>query len=248
MDNIEKNLYAFYRYFGVSYKVQLIIGKDYSAGAAENANWPQIIFNINQSIPPEEFIGRIVSEITIKNLPQFFVVPESYISSKHSGILKKYSVVPVKILSGMNMKVKLHNDFSLPDGSAFQELTSDDQLNQYSELINSELLSKELPLNLATFKSLKNSEIKKFGLVKNEMLISAISLCLFEETGGLYFLATKKEFQKQGYACTLMKSTINFAHTIHLKELILHANQSSVGLHKKIGFIHQNRFIIYKKL
>jgi ribosomal protein S18 acetylase RimI-like enzyme len=248
MDYAEKNLYAFYRYFGGVTNVKLIFEKDYSAVLSENGSWPQMIFDLNQSSSPEEIIRKIEFGISKKSLPPFFVAPEKYISSEHSNVLKKYGFVPLKMLSGMTLNVQPQNDFSLSQEFTFEELTSDNLLNQYNNLINSELLNKELPLNPATLNGLKNNEVKQFGLLINGTLISALLLFLLNNKAGLYFIATRKEFQKQGYASILIKSAINYSYNIHLNELILHANQNSVELYKKLGFIAQNRFIIYKKL
>jgi len=248
MDCAEKNLYAFYRYFGGIKNVKLIIGKSYSSVLSENGSWPQMIFDINQSISPEENIKILGFDISKKSLPPFFVAPESYISGKYSNVLKEYGFVPLKMLSGMNMNVQPQKNLSLSPEIIFEELISDDLLNQYNNLINAELLNKEFPLDPTILKGLKNSEVKPLGLLRNGKLISALLLCLLNNKGGLYFIATRKEFQKQGYASTLIKSTINYSHNINLNELILHANQNSVELYKKIGFVNQNRFIIYRKL
>jgi len=248
MDYIEKNLFAFYRYFGSVKNVKLIIGKSYSSVFSENGSWPQMIFDLNQSFSPEENLKSLVLDISKKRLPSFFVAPECYISGKYSNVLKKYGFVPLKMLSGMNLNVQPQNDFSLSQEITFEELISDDLLNQYNNLINAELLNKEFPLDPTILKGLKNSEVKPLGLLRNGKLISGLLLCLLNKKGGLYFIATRKEFQKQGYASALIKSTINYSHNINLNELILHANQNSVELYKKIGFVNQNRFIIYRKL
>jgi ribosomal protein S18 acetylase RimI-like enzyme len=247
MDYAEKNLYAFYRYFGGATNVKLIIEKDYSAVLSENGSWPQMIFDLNQSFSPDENLKSMALGISKKSIPPFFVAPEKYISSEHSNVLKKYGFVPLKKLSGMNLNVHPQNDFSLSQEITFEELISDNLLNQYNNLINTDLLNKELPLDSTTLKGLKNSEVKQFGLLKNGKLISALLLCLLNNKGGLYFIVTRKEFQKQGYASSLIKSAINYSYNINLNELILHANQNSVELYKKIGFINQNRFIIYRK-
>jgi len=248
MDYAEKNLYAFYRYFGGVKNVNLIIEKSYSSVLSENGSWPQMIFDLNQSFSPEDSIKGLIFDISKKSLPPFFVAPESYISGEHSSMLKKYGFVPLKMLSGMNMDVQPQKNLSLSPEITFEELISDDFLNQYNNLINTELLNKEFPLDPTTLKDLKNSKVKPLGLLRNGKLISALLLCLLNNKGGLYFIATRKEFQKQGYASALIKSTINYAYNINLNELILHANQNSVEFYKKIGFVNQNRFIIYRKL
>jgi len=248
MENIEKNLYAFYRCFGDVENVDYQASRNYSFVNAGNDNWPQIIFDIDKNITPEILIPQLATDILNNNMPSIFVAPGRYISKEQVNILREQEIMPVKILIGMNLAVKVHKDFSLPDKTIFQELISDELIVQYSELINDELLSDKLKLTPLTLKNLNKHKLKLLGLVNNGQLLSALLLCISEDYGGLYFIVTKNEHQNKGFANALIKSTINFSIDIGLNELILQANQNSVGLYKKIGFVQKNSFIICKKI
>ncbi len=247
MNYIEKNLYAFYTIFGSSYSVRHIVEKDYEVVMSENGYWPQMIYNIQPSAPPDETIPKIASGISEKRYPPFFIAPENYISRAHTGILKKYRIMPVKMLYGMSLDMHSLNGY-LPNGKlTVSELVADNELNQFNDLINNELLSDGLLINPTLLKDFKNNRVKLFGIKENKILISALVVLELENKAGLYFIVTRKDFQQKGYATMLIRFVINYLNNNQINELILHANQNASGLYKKIGFINQNRFIIYRK-
>lgn len=247
MNYIEKNLYAFYSIFGSSYSVRHIVEKDYEVIMSESGYWPQMIYNIQPSVPPDEIVPKITSGISEKGYPPFFIAPDNYISRAHAGILKKYGIMPVKMLYGMNLDVHSLNEYLPNKKFTVSELVAANELNQFNDLINSELLSDDLRINPTLLKDLKNNQVKLFGIKENEMLISALFVLELENKAGLYFIVTRKEFQQKGYATMLIRFVINHLNNNQINELILHANQNASGLYRKIGFINQNRFIIYRK-
>ena len=85
-----------------------------------------------------------------------------------------------------------------------------------------------------------------FGVFYKEKLISAMLVILKDGIAGLYFIVTHKEYQKKGYAITLINFVLTQQYKNEVKEVVLHANHYSFGLYKKLGFLNQNRFIIYK--
>ena len=68
------------------------------------------------------------------------------------------------------------------------------------------------------------------------------------DVAGLYFIVTRKDAQKKGYATLLIKSVLNQCFEKGIKEVVLHANNNSFGLYQKLGFNWQNKFVIYKKI
>ena len=111
MNNIEKNLYTFYRIFECVKKGSLISENGFEV-IDLGSSWPQIIFNVNQAGEPEKFIHKVSKAIETNGYPNFFIVPQNYINQKHTGLLKLNSIIPVKILTGMNIALEKREVFN----------------------------------------------------------------------------------------------------------------------------------------
>ncbi len=249
MENIERNLYRFYLKTGTSGSVKCIHENGYDVIISEKDFWPQIIFNLNNSINPEKLIPRIATDFSKKQYTPFFIASDKYITREHSATLKENKIFPVKILRGMNLFPVQINELQLPCNTEIIELKKQGHFTDFTNLVNSEIMASEMSFNPKLLNDLKpGGEIKIFGLFKEEQLAS--TLLIFTETSnaGLYFIATKKEFQKKGYASILISFAVNYLFEGGIKEVVLHANNFATGIYKKLGFMHQNNFIIYKML
>lgn len=249
MDNIEKNLYQFYHQIGMAKEVKYIHEKGYDVLISEKSFWPQIIFNLNQTIGTEKLIEKIAADISEKNYTPFFIAPEKFITRKHTAILKENRIIPVKILRGMNLISVKTNRSQLSPGFEIIEMNKQNHFTDFSNLVNSGLMASEMAFNPKLLDILKlGTEIKLFGLFNKQHLVSSTLVFTNNTNAGLYFIATKKEYQNKGYASILIQFIINKLFEGGIKEVVLHANNFAAGLYKKIGFAHQNNFVIYKKL
>ena len=249
MENIEKNLYQFYFKIGMSESVKYIRENGYDIIISDKKYWPQIIFNLNNSIEPKKLITRIATDFLNKRYTPFFIASDKYITREHSAILKENKILPVKILRGMSLFSAQINDLQLSPDIQIIELKEQRHITNFSELVNSEIMASEMLFNPKLLNGLKlGGEIKIFGLFIGKELAS--TLLVFTETSnaGLYFIATKKEFQKKGYASILIRFVVNNLFEGGIKEVVLHANNFATGIYKKLGFTHQNNFVIYKIL
>jgi ribosomal protein S18 acetylase RimI-like enzyme len=149
----------------------------------------------------------------------------------------------------MNLFSAQINDLQLSPDIQIIELKEQRHFTIFSELVNSEIMASEMLFNLKLLNVLKSGgEIKIFGLFKGKQLASTLLVFTEFSNAGLYFIATKKEFQKKGYASILIRFVVNNLFEGGIKEVVLHANNFATGIYKKLGFTHQNNFVIYKIL
>ncbi|MBN2634785.1 MAG: GNAT family N-acetyltransferase [Prolixibacteraceae bacterium] len=249
MNNIEKNLYEFYRVFETVKNINLTQENGYEIIHAENNFWPQMLFNLDKNTDPNGLIPRILSSIKNEHHASYFIAPEEYISRNHSDLLKENAIIPVKILMGMNIKPKENNIIKLPPEFEISDLINDEHLTDFAQMIRNEFIASDMSFGDEVLKEIKFSkEVQMTGLFYREELISSMLVLIKENVAGLYFIVTQKEFQKMGYATILINFVLNQLHKNGVKEVVLHANHYSLGLYKKLGFINQNRFVIYKKI
>jgi ribosomal protein S18 acetylase RimI-like enzyme len=248
VNNIENNLYEFYRNFGAVKTVKHIQEKGYEVIQAPHNSWPQMIFNLDPELDPQKLIPTIADEIENKKYPSFFIAPENFLSRKHSELLKSNKIAPVKILTGMNFIPARIDKIELPQGCDICDLVDKTQLIDFADIIKKELISPEMSFQSDVLSEIKScKEIQMTGLFCGKTLVSSMLVLTNENVSGLYFIITRKEYQHRGFATILINFILNRLYDDGVKEIILHANHSSFGLYKKLGFIEQNRFIIYRK-
>ncbi len=247
MKEIEENLYEFYRSFGEVGSVELIKENNYEIVKSLGNSWPQMLFNIDQTVFPEKLIPILIHNIERKKYPPFFIVPDKYLNRNHSDLLKKHHIIPVKFLQGMFFSSKAMES-PIEEGVQLKSILSHDQFRQFQYLVNQELLSNELPLRQIKIDELDNKKLQVYGLFKNHELISASLVLRIKQCAGLYFIVTKKEHQQKGYASSLIKNIIYKLYQEGINDVILHANNLASNLYRTIGFANQNRFVIYKKI
>ena len=249
LNSIENNLYQFYRIFAFAKKHSHILENGFEIIDSKDNSWPKLIFNLDQSKLPEKLILQIATAIDDKNYPPFFIAPEKYISRKHVDLLKTNSIMPVKILMGMNFTPKKKSKIVLPTKCKIRELSGESNLADFTELIKQEFIAPEMSFDKETLISLSTTkEIQMSGLYYDNILAASMFILMKENIAGLYFIVTKKEFQNKGFATFLIKSVLNNLFEIGVKEVVLHANHNSFGLYRKLGFAEQNKFIIYRKM
>jgi ribosomal protein S18 acetylase RimI-like enzyme len=249
MDNIENNLYEFYRIFA-SLKNNLHLKEHaFEMALAKNKMWPQMIFTLNRETKPEEIIPAMIAYLEDKKPAPFLIAPESFISRNQTGLLKAHSLLPVKLLMGMNFHPDKTENITLPPDCEVKELTQKTQFRDFYDLIRKEFFSSEPSFDSDNLPGLKaRKEIQMIGLYSNNVLVSALMILTQLDVAGLYFIVTRKDDQKKGYATLLIKSVLSQCFEKGIKEVVLHANNNSFGLYRKLGFNPQNRFIIYKKV
>ncbi len=140
-------------------------------------------------------------------------------------------------------------EIEIPPDIQITELKDYTKFVDFSNLVNSELMASEMSFNPKLLTELKSCEkIKLFGLFSDKELVSTLMVYAEPTNAGLYFIATKKAFQKKGYASILIKFVVNNLVESGIKEVILHANNFATGIYKKLGFEHKIDFVIYKML
>ncbi|GAB1453370.1 hypothetical protein MASR2M47_34260 [Draconibacterium sp.] len=249
METIEKNLYEFYRIFGSVKGVEFKQENGYEVVSAVDKSWPQMIFNLDHALDPQKLIAIIADDIENKQYPPFLIAAENYLSRKHTELLKTNKIAPVKMLTGMNIIPVSIENIKLPPKCEICDLVDETQWIDFADIIKKELISPEISFKSEILTELKSyKEIKMTGLFYGKTLVSSLLVLTNENISGLYFIVTRKEYQNRGFATILINFILNRLYDDDIKEVILHANHYSYGLYKKLGFIDQNRFIIYRKL
>ena len=248
MNIIEKNLYEFYRIFGTVKKINFIQKNEYEMIHAGNKSWPQMIFNLNQAVDPQKLIPQISKEIDNNNYTRYFVVSESYISRKHTDLLKANAIIPVKIMTGMSIVSEEITNIITPNDCEISELNNE-HLARFTDMIRKEFITPEMTFGNELLEEVNSrDEIQMTGLFLGKKLVSSLMVLISDGIAGLYFIVTGKEYQGKGYATTLIKFVLTRLFEKGVKEVVLHANHYSLALYKKTGFIEQDRFIVYEKL
>ncbi len=249
MNSIENNLYEFYRIFETVKSVMHIQEKGFEVIQAPDNSWPQMIFNLDQATDTQKLIPTITAEIGKNQYPSSFIVPEGYLSRNHTELLKTNGLVPIKMLKGMNIVPEINKEITLPNNCEICDLIRETHLIAFANLIRKEFIAPEMSFRNGILSEVKScKEIKMIGLFYEKTLVSSLLVLTKDNISGLYFIVTKTENKNQGYATTLINFVLNQLHNYGVKEVVLHANHNSFVLYKKLGFIEQNRFIIYRKL
>lgn len=248
MESIEKNLYDFYRFIGSASSVEYFATESHELVRAEKNNWPQIRFNLSRSMDAERLIPELAKEITENKNTPFFIAPENLISRKHAPVLKANGIMPVKVLRGMNRPSRPPATVKLPGNTRIHELHKKEQLTHFTGLVNQELMATDRPLDPGLLAEVPvGIELKIYGLIHQHTLVSTTLVFKQGQIAGLYFIATKKEYQNKGFASALIHFILNELVDDGIDDVVLHANNLATGLYEKLGFTHQNNFIIYKK-
>ncbi len=249
MDTIENNLYDFYRIFGTVKRVKHIQENGYEVIQAQDKSWPKMIFNLDQSTYPQKLVPNIVDRIENKQYAAYFISPEAYLSRTHSELIKTSGIVPIKMLMGMNIVREKNEKIALPPDCEICDLNHETHLIYFAHLIRKEFISPEMSFDIEILTEVNScKEIKMIGLFYENTLVSSLLVLTKDNISGLYFIVTRTEYQKRGFAATLINFVLNRLYDDGVKEVVLHANHNSFGLYKKLGFIDQSRFIIYRKL
>lgn len=112
--------------------------------------------------------------------------------------------------------------------------------------------------NASFKKELLTSKQLKTALLKNNITCFAgkfkgqiVSTAIFfdnQDTIGLYFIATKEAFQKNGFASETVKNGINYYLQKEKKSFVLHAMNSGKKMYENLGFKAENKMLIFVKI
>ncbi len=78
--------------------------------------------------------------------------------------------------------------------------------------------------------------------------VSTVLVFNSETSTGLYFIATQKSAQRQGFARLLVQHIIFQESRKSSNPIILHATQKGEALYPKLGFLPFNQFFLYRYL
>jgi len=244
---IEKNLFDFYSFINDNKTSVKLDNSLFIHTKNQVFSWPNFLFKqeILKSITEPEIINlkewlsiNIATKIILNNLN--IVSVENYI--------KKYNFFPIAKWSGMYLKLEKDLEINFTEGFVVEEVRTFDDLKIWFEIVNSEVL-KNSNLNYEVIKKMFADDFLRCFLGKlSDIPVTTASVFSINDFNGLYFIATKKEFQNRGLGSQTVKSVINTCLKGAYKNFILHATKMGESIYKKIGFREYSKIYIFTTL
>lgn len=137
---------------------------------------------------------------------------------------------------------EIYVDFHEPDDFVVQKVTTMKQLEDFAEVVSSVFAPPD-PLVWSYYKQagaavLKNNSPASFYVgYKNREPVSSLILFTTGDTVGVYSVASKKEYRKQGYAGWLVMDAlldIRAAGDVHYA--VLQSSAIALNIYKRLGF------------
>jgi len=236
MNESVNNLFNFYREIGKSDSAIIKENQDHSIITAEEGRWPQMIFNIdffrNSNSQPEEVLARIMKE----SKQNFAVCDISNLKSENQSFLRSSGIYPIKTWTLMEVSPNENTFIQTQQNVEFRELKKGDELYEFCNLTNSELMGSLKISPVLIHELAANKKMKFYGLYFRSELASIILTYTEKEISGLYFIATKSEYRGKKLSENLIKRVINLLFSQKTEKVVLQAVQKAVPLYTRLGF------------
>lgn len=249
-NDIANNLYHFYDV--LSKNLDQNSGKNQTISWVKNkpGYWPNMIYNTQFSpLDKKSLITPLIEQQKKGHLPPFWLVLNNELGIQLGEQLKKQGLREILQWSGMALTKDTYAS-NLPVNSTInsKQIETPLELEQWVMLLNKELFSSQQVESALFLNLLENPNFKLYGAYLNDELVASTLSFYDENSCGLYMIATKTSFRKQGIATTLIQYTINKALEQGFSTVVLHATKAGEGVYKKIGFNRCCTFSIYWRL
>ena len=241
--NITANLVAFYTEIAGNAGLHrgTIAGIPYVDHGA--GRWPSYL--LDGGVNGQDQVIGIVSAMQKKSVPSLWIM-ESYNDPETEKLLSLHGLRKINYWTGMSLEK--HDAFEYhPDRRHVQlkRLGTLDELSQWIGLVN-EVVMTSAKLEMDLFSNLlSNDGFHFFGLWKEKDIIATTLIFVHKNTGGIYFVATRKEFQGMGYGACLAKYALQEIQKQAINKFVLHSTKAGMRLYQKLGFTPRNRYDIY---
>lgn len=245
------NLYAFYD--EISKNLGENTGKNHTISWLQNklGFWPNLIYNTQfKEVTIESAVSEIVEQQKLNRLPPFLVVLNNTIGLKSRNYLVKNGLREINQWAGMVLELKgvLKINISTKFHLKIKVISTKTELEQWVKLISEELLTSQKVESSLFFNLLQHPNFKLYGAYLNNELV-ATTLSFYTETScGLYLIATKSAYRKQGIATELINYAINQVKKNGHTTVVLQASKIGESVYEKIGFEKVGTFSIYWKM
>lgn len=244
---IENNLREFYFSVNQNITVLNIFENKYLHTKNNKYDWPDFVF--------AEDILKSVNELEIKDLKEkqkeqksTKIILNNFNITGNENILKRNNFQPVAKWIGMYLKTETLFKIELPDNFTIEKVETEEELKAWFNIVNGEVLKNSI-LKHDIFENKTEDKSFSFYLGKIEDIPVSTAL-IFEKDSiaGLYFISTKKEFQKKGFGNLITKFAINDCIKNNITNFVLHATKAGEKIYSKMGFTEYSKIYIFTAL
>lgn len=252
MDNIEveirNNLYEFYDCVAQICGIYSERQDHWSVIKNIPKVWPRIIYRINTEIVEQKSSVIFSAKVKSGSYPELLIAEDENIQ-QIDPFLRMLGFCPFSAWKGMT----LTNKFGivspqLPEAVKILRCESSDDIDQWIQIVSSELIA---PVQFDKFlleSLIVHSGVDVYMLKYNEIGVSTMLVFNSATSTGLYFIATKKTAQRQGFAKLLIQHVLSQNAQKSKLPVILHATKTGEVLYSKLGFLPFNQFFLYRYL
>ncbi|MDP2115633.1 MAG: GNAT family N-acetyltransferase [Bacteroidota bacterium] len=252
MDNIEveirNNLYEFYDCVAQNCGIYSEKQDHWSVIKNIPKVWPRIIYRINTEIVEQKSSLIFAEKIKSGSYPELLIAGDENIQ-QIDPFLRMLGFCPFSAWKGM----ALTNSFDivspqLPETVKIVRCESSDDIEQWIQIVTSELIAPVQFDKVLLENLIDHSGVEVYMLKCNGSGVSTILVFNSATSTGLYFIATQKTAQRQGFAKLLVQQIIAQDARKSKLPVILHATKNGEALYSKLGFLPYNQFFLYRYL
>ncbi|MDP3916140.1 MAG: GNAT family N-acetyltransferase [Bacteroidota bacterium] len=252
MDNIEveirNNLYEFYDCVAQNCGIYSEKQDHWSVIKNIPKVWPRIIYRINTEIVEQKSSIIFAEKVKSGSYPELLISGDENIQLV-DPFFRTLGFYPFSAWKGMAFK----NSFDmvlpqLPETVKIVRCESADDMDQWIQIVTSELIAPVQFDKVLLGNLIDQSGIEVYLLKYNGKGVSTMLVFNSETSTGLYFIATKKTAQRQGFAKLLVQHILSQNARKSNLPLILHATKTGEALYSKLGFKPFNQFFLYRYL
>ncbi|MDP2887831.1 MAG: GNAT family N-acetyltransferase [Bacteroidota bacterium] len=252
MDNIEveirNNLYEFYDRVAQICGIYSERQDHWSVIKNIPKVWPRIIYRINTEIIEQKSSIIFAEKVKSDSYPELLISEDENIQ-QIDPFLRMLGFCPFSAWKGMalnNMGEIVSPQ--LPETIQIVRCESSDDIEQWMQIVTSELIT-PVQFDKVLLESLiDQSGVEVYLLKYNGVGVSTILVFNSGTSTGLYFIATKKLAQRQGFAKLLVQQILSQNARKSKMPVILHATKTGEALYSKLGFLPFNQFFLYRYL
>lgn len=244
-NEIANNLYAFYDELGLV--LPNYAGKNELFSWVKNKPnlWPNMVYNVQ--------INKLkqvnLSQHLTNNLPPFWVINNNETDLETINKLKNNGLREINQWAGMGLTTNTFKPSTKVNTQIeIKKITTISELSAWVEVLNQELFSGQKAEKELFEKVFTNQQFNFYGAFFNDELVGTLLSFHSKNSCGLYLIATKKLFRKQGIATYLVQQSMLDAFEIGKSNIVLQASKAGEKVYSNVGFEKKCTFSIYWKI
>lgn len=243
----ERNLYSFYESMLGAESITLKCGDEYSYIYSDVYNWPRYVFGLThsgQDLNP--LINQVATSIRNKKIPPFVIVNQNYYGATIEPVFEQNGMRKIDYWPVMS----LNTDQDKPEAASVSKLSispvvNSADLTEWFSIVKEVLFPhKKIPFDFFNSRLRDKKYIFLLGR-KNGIPIATSMLFISEGIAGLYMVATREEFRKQGFGQLITHESLEEARSQGIQYVTLQSSKAAYNMYIKIGFKHLYNLDIY---